>query len=354
VSVVSRSRLGRTLAPAVALLAFVSVAAANREPRDAPPIATARASAAAGSLSIANSLGTGAILSAAGMAPGGQTSGEVTITNSGTVAGGFSLTATDVSDVAGQGGGLLSQRLQLSVLDLTVPRTVYTGPLAGLGRRELGQMEPGEARTYRFTATLPDGGVPPSALGGDNAYQGANVRTTYVWTASAPDSPTGGGAGGGGAGGGTGGGGAGGGGAGTGPGTTQLTLRVALVPRQPGLKRRQLVFYATCNDACSLTARAKLARRGGRLRGRKVNATANQRVKLKLRLSRKSARKLARALRRKRGTQLSLTVVASDAASRTVTFKRKVALKQVRRGGRKVVRASWQKTKKRKRSRSGR
>jgi hypothetical protein len=349
VSVVSRSRLGRTLAPAVALLAFVSVAAANREPRDAPPIATARASAAAGSLSIANSLGAGAILSAAGMAPGGQTSGDVTITNSGTVAGGFSLTATDVSDVAGQGGGLLSQRLQLSVLDLTVPRTVYTGPLAGLGRRELGQMEPGEARTYRFTATLPDGGVPPSALGGDNAYQGANVRTTYVWTASAPDSPTGGGAGGGGAGGGTGGS-----GAGTGRGTTQLTLRVALVRRQPGLKRRQLVFYATCNDACSLTARAKLARRGGRLRGRKVNATANQRVKLKLRLSRKSARKLARALRRKRGTQLSLTVVASDAAGRTVTFKRKVALKQVRRGGRKGVRASWQKTKKRKRPRSGR
>jgi hypothetical protein len=232
-----------------------------------------------------------------------------------------------------------------------VPATVYTGPLAGLGTRALGRIEPGEARTYRFTATLPDGGVPPSALGGDNAYQGGSVRTTYVWTATAIDSPTGGGGAGGGHGGG---GGAGGGGPSGGSGATPLTLRVAVVKRQPGLKRRQLVFYGTCNTACALSARGKLARRGGRLRGRKANATANQRVKLKLRLSRKAARKLGRALRRKRGTQLALTVVARDAAGRTVTFKRKVALKQVRRGGRTQVRASWQKAKKRKRARSGR
>jgi len=333
------ARVGRTLAPAVALLAFVSVAAANREAQDAGPRPLATASAAGGFLSIDNSRGDGAILSTAGMAPGGWTSGDVTITNSGTVAGGFSLAASDVSDVAGQGGGLLSQRLQLAVLDLTVPRTVYTGPLAGLDTRDLGRIDPGEARTYRFTATLPDGGVPPSALGGDNAYQGASLRTTYVWTATAVEPPTGGGSGG---------------GPGGAAGGTQLAIRVGLVRRQPALKRRQLVFYATCNQDCTVTARAKLARKGGRLRSRRVNLTANRRVKLILRLSRKSARKLARVLRRRRGTQLALAVVARDATGRTAAFKRSVALKQPRRGGRKRVRASWQKAKKRKRARSRR
>src|SRR5215208_6147880 len=99
------------LVPVMALLAFASVAVADRDGAERAPVATA--SAATGSLSIANSRDGGAILSAAGLAPGRSTSGEVTIQNTGTVTGGFSLASSGLSEGPGRGGGLLSQRVKL-------------------------------------------------------------------------------------------------------------------------------------------------------------------------------------------------------------------------------------------------
>jgi spore coat-associated protein N len=305
-------RLRPLLVPVIALLAFASVAVADRGGRGGDPVATA--SDATGSLSISNSRAGGAILSAAGLAPGRSTSGEVTIRNSGTVPGGFSLALSGIAEAPGPGGGLLSQRVQLVVVDLMAPRTVYAGPFGALGSRDLGPFGPGEARTYRFTATLPDGGPPSGKLGGDNAYQGAGVRGTYVWTARELGTPE----------------------------VTPLLLRVALVRRQPPLKRRKLVFRVRCNMACSLRATGRLARRGGRLRG-KLKATASRRTKLTLRLSRRTAKRLAVALRRRGGTRMTLTVRARDASGRTTRFRRTVKLRQVRRGRRAQVRMTWQK-----------
>jgi hypothetical protein len=300
------------LVPVIALLAFASVAVADRGGAESEPVATA--SAATGSLSIANSREGGAILSATGLAPGRSTSGEVTIRNSGTVTGGFSLALSGITEAPGPGGGLLSKRAQLVVADVMAPRTVYAGPFSGLGSRDLGPIAPGEARTYRFTATLPDSGAPPSALGGDNAYQGASVRGAYVWTAIELDSPK----------------------------VNPLQIRVSLPRHQPPLKRRKLVFRVSCNVACSLRATGRLARRGGRLRG-KVKASASRRTKLTLRLSRRSANRLALALRRKGGTRMTLTVVARDASGRRARFRRGVVLRQVRRAGRAQLRMTWQK-----------
>jgi hypothetical protein len=305
-------RLRRLLVPAAALLAFASVAVADRGGAERVPVATA--SAATGSLSITNSLTGGAILSATGLAPGGSASGEVTIQNSGTITGGFSLAGSDLTEAPGQGGGLLSQQVQLVVVDLMEPRTVYAGPFGGLGSRDLGPIGPGEARTYRFTATLPDGGVAPTALGGDNAYQGASVRGTYVWTATGLDDPQ----------------------------VTPLQLRVTLIRRQPPLRLRKLVVRVSCSAACRLNATGKLARRGGRLRG-KATASASRRMKLALHLSRRSANRLARALRRKGGTRMTLAVKARDASGRTARFRRGVVLRQVRKAGRAQIRATWRK-----------
>jgi hypothetical protein len=316
------TRLLRSAVPALVLVLALGAAGSQGAERGGSSPAV-RASAASGSLSLANSRGNGAIFSATGMAPGRSTSGEVTITNNGSLAGGLALAAGDVADTPGIGGGRLSERLELVVLDVGGVRTVYSGPMAALGRRELGTMAPGEARTYRFTATLPDGGVPLSALGGDNAYQGATLTTSYVWTATAAEPPDNRGL------------------------NASLALRVAVARRQPPLRRRQLVLYATCNEVCSLTARAKLGRRSTGRSARKAAAPANGRVKLVLRLSRKSARKLARALHARRGARLTVAVKATDAAGHSAMFKRALRLKQVRRGARTQIRASWDKPKKR-------
>jgi hypothetical protein len=331
-------RVRRMILPTVALLASASVAVAERGNSSRAPIVTAME--ASGSLSIVNSRGEGAILWAAGLAPGGSTSGEVTIQNSGTVSGGLSLAGTDVVDEPGLGGGLLSQRLQLVVVDLTTPRTVYAGALNGLASRDLGTIGPGQARTYRFTATLPDGGTPPTPLGGDNSYQDAGVKSTYVWTATAPDEPAGGGSGGG-SGAGSGGNPPVGGGE---PGlATPLLLKIALPRKQPTLQKRKLIVNVRCDSACSVTATGKLARRGGTVRG-KARAAANRTSKLALRLSKKCAKKLARALRSKRGTKMTLSVVARDSAGRTATFKRPMTLKRARKA---KVKVAWQKASRR-------
>jgi hypothetical protein len=334
-------RVRRMILPAVALLASASVAVAERG--NGSPAPAVRAMDGHGSLSIVNSRGEGAILSASGLAPGGSVSGEVTIRNSGTVSGGFTLSGTDVVDTPGIGGGLLSQRLQLVVLDLTTPTTVYSGALNGLASRDLGTIGPGQARTYRFTATLPDGGTPPTPIGGDNAYQNARVVSTYLWTATSLDETGGGGSGGDG-GGGTGGGPANGGGpvGGGGPGQgTPLRLKVGLPRKQPPLKKRKLIVNVRCDAACSVTATGKIAR-NGKVRG-KAKAAANRTVKLALRLSKTSVKKLTRALRSKRGTKMTLAVVARDGAGRSASFKRPVTLKRGRKAGGPKVTVAWQK-----------
>jgi hypothetical protein len=334
------------LLPAISVLAFASVALADWSGPGRMPMATA--TSASGSLSIFNSRGDAAILSATNLAPGGSATGDVTIQNTGSVRGAFSLAGTDITEAPGLGGGLLSQRLQLVVVDMTQPKTVYSGPLGALGSRELGSLGPGDGRTYRFTATLPDGGPPPAASGGDNAYQGASISSTYVWTAThtppggGPNPPGGGPKP-------PGGGGPnppGGGGpnppAGGPAGDAPLQLRVALVRRQPAAIKRQLVLAVRCNSTCAFSATGKLAKRAGLLRG-SATASANVTGKLTLRISKKSAKRLARALRSKRGTQMALAVVARDTSGRQATFRRNVALKQVGRGARAKVRMTWQK-----------
>jgi hypothetical protein len=148
----------------------------------------AELSAASGAVRIANSRAGQALFSAGGARPGETSSGTVTIGNDGDVPGRFALARTGLSESAGAHGGLLSQQLRVVVLDVTDPsdpELVFDEEADKLGNLPLGIFEPGEERTYRVQATLPDGGLPASATVGDNRFQGATLSLGLQWQATA-------------------------------------------------------------------------------------------------------------------------------------------------------------------------
>jgi hypothetical protein len=153
-----------------------------------PEVAGASLAAASGSVSITNSRDGQAVFSAAGMRPGEDVSGTVRIGNHGPSAGRFELRGVGVQDTAGPNGGLLSERVELVVLDVTgaqPPVTLFAGHPADFVQVDLGTLAAGEDREYRFEATLPDGGVPSSNTTGDNRYQGSALSLGFQWQASA-------------------------------------------------------------------------------------------------------------------------------------------------------------------------
>jgi hypothetical protein len=141
---------------------------------------------ASGALAISNSHADEAVLQVDHLRPGDGAQGAVTIGNAGDVPGDFAVDLSAVQDVAGAGGGLLSQRLQLALIDVTHAQTVYAGTPAEFEPVDLGRFAAGESRDYLVAATLPDGGV----SGIDNAYQGARLSLGLVWSATAVPSAT--------------------------------------------------------------------------------------------------------------------------------------------------------------------
>jgi hypothetical protein len=141
---------------------------------------------AAGALSIANSRDEQALFSATSMRPGEGVSGTVTIGNSGKIAGVFTVRTAGVADTPGPNGGLLSERVDLRLFDVTSgpPVAVFTGHAADFDGVVLGTFAPGQERDYLFTATLPDRGV------NDNDYQGAGLSLGFEWRAAAVAVPT--------------------------------------------------------------------------------------------------------------------------------------------------------------------
>lgn len=182
----SRSSRQGTMA-AVAVLGLLLAAAATlyaatgwRPPAELPQVQAS----AAGSMALTNSKQEGAIFKLTNIAPGLSDAGEVTISNSGTAPGALSLASTGMSDAPGRYGGLLSQRLVLRVEDVSSghAREVYSGGLASMPALQLGTLAPGDARTYRFSVTMLDGGAPASPFVGDNVYQRAGTGVGYEWT----------------------------------------------------------------------------------------------------------------------------------------------------------------------------
>jgi spore coat-associated protein N len=139
----------------------------------------------AGNLTHSNSKAPGAILSVSGLAPGQSQSGTVDITNTGDVAGVFTVSKSNIVD--SDAANPLSAKLDLLVEDLGTPSAPsgptqkYSGKLGSMGAVGLGTFSSGAAHRYRFTVTFPDGGTPSGPTSGDNAYKGDNVTVDYNW-----------------------------------------------------------------------------------------------------------------------------------------------------------------------------
>jgi Ca2+-binding RTX toxin-like protein len=181
----SRSKQQGTVAVVAALGLLVAAATLYAATGWRPAAEVPRVQAAtAGSMALTDSKGEGAIFSLADIAPGVTGAGEVTIGNSGTAPGALTLASTGLSDEPGRYGGLLSQRLELRVDDLSsgAAREVYSGALASMPELQLGTLAAGESRTYRFLVTMLDGGAPSSPFVDDNLYQQADTGIGYRWT----------------------------------------------------------------------------------------------------------------------------------------------------------------------------
>jgi spore coat-associated protein N len=139
----------------------------------------------AGALSMSNSKDNAAILSMDLMKPGDVVTGDVTIKNTGTIRGEFSLAMAVIADLAATnpGAGHL-----LDVLQLTISAedggNVYQGLLKDCGKDKIaGMFEPGEEHTLTFTVTFPDGGEPADNNSGDNIYQGSSATVEFDFSA---------------------------------------------------------------------------------------------------------------------------------------------------------------------------
>jgi hypothetical protein len=249
-----RGRLPLLVFFALAAMAAVALAQVTKGPQ-----ARAAAIAASGSFEISSSHEGQSIFAASGIAPGEATTGTVAIEDTGSEPVALTLRRGELVDEPGLGGGLLSSRLRLTVVDVTkpaAPRTVYAGPLASMPERPAGTLADGEARTYEFIATLPEGGEPSF----QNAVQGASTTVAYSWAASeaggteeegggpppeeeqrAPGSPGGGQA------------------EGNGGVRGQVALLDLTVPRIKGSVRRgRLTAWTNCTMPCRLQVRGRL------------------------------------------------------------------------------------------------
>jgi hypothetical protein len=309
-----------TLAAIVAVSACAVAASSSGQ---AKPVAVIQQ--ASGTFQITNSLDGQAIFQAQGLAPGRSVSGTVQLSNAGTLAGDLGLHQLDVVDQPGANGGLLSGAVHLDVQDVTggdlVP--VFAGQLASLQSSPLGTLAPGEARTYRFIASLPDGGAPPTPTSGDNAYAGSALSVRYSWRATAPDPGEGGGGGGE-----TGGGGG-------GPSGTEAPVIKFRVVSKKVLEKGILDVMASCDRACTVQAYAQLpkpkrARRSVTTRRRAATlGVPNKVARIRIKLSKKNKGQLKKALRKKKRVALTVRLnVAPASGGATKPYSKRVVVKR--------------------------
>lgn len=136
--------------------------------------ANAASVVASGTLTQSNSKANAAIFNVSNIKPGDAVNGEVTITNTGSLPAVFSVTETATNGFADK------TNLVMTVTQGTT--TVYTGTFGEMGVKALGTFAAGEARSYRFSATL--------KASATNAEQGKSATASYSWDAAQTQSVT--------------------------------------------------------------------------------------------------------------------------------------------------------------------
>jgi spore coat-associated protein N len=129
---------------------------------------------ASGSLTMSRS-GSGAIFSSAAMKIGDTATGSVTITNTGTLAGAYTLTGSS------SGSAALASQLHLTLYkDVDSGTAIYDGSLGSFSA-SLGTFAAnGGAHTFYFHVSLPTTG----SDAGDNALQGLSADEDFTWSAA--------------------------------------------------------------------------------------------------------------------------------------------------------------------------
>ncbi|HEY9308672.1 MAG TPA: TasA family protein [Microbacterium sp.] len=124
-----------------------------------------------GTLAQTNSKANTAIFNLTNLKPGDTLNGKVTITNSGTLPAGFTLSESAVNGFASK------DNLTLTIS--TGGATVWTGTFGALTTGApvaLGTFAAGEAREYTFSVTL--------AQSAGNEEQGKTATATYTWNST--------------------------------------------------------------------------------------------------------------------------------------------------------------------------
>jgi hypothetical protein len=324
-------RLRPAVIPAVALLLLAIAGGAAARPHEAE---LGRLTAD-GPVTLASNKPGVALLHADAFKPGDSVSGTLSLTNDGDGPGELELGATGLRDVPGAHGGLLSHVLRLRVEDLGGGRPPLEAALDRASTFALGSLRGGETRSYRVTATFPDGGLPLGPAAGDNLQQGSSVQVALQWqltaaepaptatptlpvppvaTPTAPPAVT--------------------------PRRPRLTLRVL---RQRVLKPRGITAFAACEVACRvrITARTDTAPRGhksrrtlqrkrvlrGERRWRTLRTGREQRIILQL--SRKALARLKRRLQHHRAVGITITADMRTAAGNR-TARRRIVVRRYR------------------------
>jgi spore coat-associated protein N len=135
---------------------------------------------AAGIMKIDTDKSGGAILNIHGLVPGHSDSGTVTLSNTGDADGVLTLSKSNVVNSSTPG---LSGKLLVDIVDQSNGSSVYSGTLGSMPSVAAGSLAKGASKTYKFTVSFPDGGVPSSPTSGDNVYQNQSVSVDYAWDA---------------------------------------------------------------------------------------------------------------------------------------------------------------------------
>jgi spore coat-associated protein N len=129
---------------------------------------------ASGSLTMSRS-GSGAIFSSAAMKIGDTATGSVTITNTGTLAGVYTLTGSS------SGNASLAAQLHLTLYkDVDGGTAIDDGSLGSLSASLGTFAASGGAHTFYFHVSFPSTG----SDAGDNALQGLSASEDFTWSAT--------------------------------------------------------------------------------------------------------------------------------------------------------------------------
>jgi hypothetical protein len=163
----------------IAAVGTVSVAAVGGTYANftATPTTISNNAFSSGSLTMSRS-GSGAIFTSSPAKIGDEATGSITITNTGNLAGVYSLTGSTTGSAA------LAGQLNFKLYkdnDGVAGSKIYDGALSAFASSSLGTFAAsGDAHTFYFHVSLPSTGTDA----GDNAFQGLTTSASFTWSAT--------------------------------------------------------------------------------------------------------------------------------------------------------------------------